>query len=145
MFYVGDVLWLEEGESWKNIPDNYTGCLYDSAQGYYWFRNLILQSPQDPITGEWLPSVVVDCFNGTKSWHQNGYLQSFKNPVTEEWMPSLVLSTGSKFWHNKGSLHSFPSLSARERMPAIIYSNGTKEWYSAGSPINFIHDYEAQK
>jgi len=100
MFYVGNILWLEECERWQDIPDcdNFSGGVYflaDSSRR--WYDTSLLQSPQNPITGEWLPAAI--WADGEKQWRRKGLLYSFRNPVTGGLMPAIICANGRKeYW-----------------------------------------------
>ena len=102
MFYVGDILWLEEGEWFQNIPNcqNFSGCLHYPNGTKVWYDEGIKQSPQDPETGEWLPAVTFS--SGARRWYNKGLEQSFQDPKTKEWIPAEIASDGRKYWFDKG-------------------------------------------
>jgi len=102
MFYVGDVLWLEENENIYDIPDfkNFSGCFRRPSGTKECFDKGEWQSFQDPVTKEWLPA---DSYaDGTKYWYDKGKIQSFQNPVTLEWMPAIIEADGRKYWLDEG-------------------------------------------
>jgi len=72
MFYVGNELWMEEGEG-KDIPANLTGEVFwpDNGSRISYDKGLC-QSFQDPETQEWIPSVIF----GIKFWFDKGEMIS---------------------------------------------------------------------
>jgi len=106
MFYVGNELWLEE--SWNDGVDsieNFSGCIclwYDLSKQRCWFKDGAIQSPQDPVTGEWLPAVTFS--NGLKMWYNEGKLNCFYHSDTGEWLPAIIHASGAKFWYDHNGL-----------------------------------------
>ena len=109
MFYVGDILWMEKIDKYHNIPNHkdFSGCVrwtFGKTFGRLeWFKDGRIQSPQDPVTGEWLPAVVWP--NGLKEWFDDGRRHSFPSqtyPVTGERMPAEIHPTGERFWYDRG-------------------------------------------
>ena len=78
MFYVGDVFWLEKGESFIDIPN---------------WRNF---------------SCLVRYFDGTKVWYDKGKTQSPQNLETQEWLPAIIYPSGREYWCNKGRIVDNP-------------------------------------
>ena len=103
MFYVGNILWMESGETTQDIPNfrhNFSGCVRWTWGSLEWFKNGFQQSLQDPVTGEWMPAVVWE--DGKKAWYDHGAAHSFQNPTTGEWMPAVIDSDGRKYWYYHG-------------------------------------------
>jgi len=88
MFYVGNILWMEIGETTQDIPNfpNFSGCVRWAWGRLEWFKKGLRQSPQDPETQEWMSSVINPPTmlypNGRKLWYNKGILV---NPETYDW------------------------------------------------------------
>ena len=104
MFYVGDELWLEGGESSFDIPNFHTfsGSLRYPGGTKNWFDKGKLQSYQDPKTGITRPAIIHP--SGTKEYYDRGKIQSFQDLKTGEWMPAEIWADGTKWWYDKGIL-----------------------------------------
>jgi len=104
MFYVGDILWMEDGDYHSDISDiqNFCGCIRWPNRDMRWYDRGLKQSFQSPVTKEWMPASIGD--DGEKRWYDKGDIQSFQDPVTGEWMPALIWADGSKYWYDKGEL-----------------------------------------
>ena len=135
MFMVGDILWLEGEEYICDVPDlqNFSGCVHYLDGVKFWFDKGLLQSPQDPATGEWLPAQIFP--NNRKCWYDKDKLQSFQDPKTKEWMPARIWSDGTIHFYDKGQLQSFQDPKTKEWMPAVIWDSGEKWWYDKGVRI----------
>ena len=74
MFYVGNTLWMENKESLSDIPnlESFSGRICFRLQVELWYENGELQSPQDPVTGEWMPAAYFP--NNVKAWYDKGVL-----------------------------------------------------------------------
>ena len=97
MFYVGDVLWMEEQDSFEMIPTHlsYSGCVRYPNGATMWLKNGMFQSPQDPVTGKWLPAYVS---YGNRYWYDKDEYHSFEDPVTGKLMPSIIWYDGGMQW-----------------------------------------------
>jgi len=102
MFYVGNILYLEKTESFLDIPNlnTFSGGAFYLNRIEHWFENGKYQSPQDPITGEWLPACVYPLTG--KHWYDNDLLHSFRNPITGKLMPAIAYAGGVKYYYDHG-------------------------------------------
>ena len=134
MFYVGDILWLEEREEWVDIPNkfSYTGyVIWPEDHRTLHLEKGLIQSPQNPITQEWLPAYISE--DGSRYWYDCNHLQSFQEYVAHpagqgQWMPAIVWPDGERFWYDQGKLHSFRNPITGELMPSVIHANGLRFW-----------------
>ena len=71
MFYVGDIIWLENGEHWEDIPDfkNFSGYVRWVNDTILYFRCGTIQDVLDSETKEWMS------FN---AWYAKGVLTKRK-------------------------------------------------------------------
>ena len=93
-------------ESWKDIPENYTGIAEYPNGTKRWYLN-----------GEYhrIDGPAIEHSNGTKQWCLKGKLHRTDGPAVEG-------SDGTKRWYLNGERH-------RTDGPAAEYPNGTKYWY----------------
>jgi len=72
MFYIGDILWMRDEESFKDRSDfeNFSGYIRFSNGDQCYFDKALLKSFQNPETGEWLPAIIYA--DGTKTWYDGG-------------------------------------------------------------------------
>ena len=103
MFYVGDMLFLEEREHMFDLSDwqNFSGCVLTFKGMRRWYRDGKIESPQDPVTGKRLPAII--SVDGTREWAIEGVLHSFRDSVTGELMPAVIYPNGNRYFYDRGS------------------------------------------
>ena len=83
MFYVGNVLWMDRGEGFEDVPNchNFSGCIRWFTGKLNFFENGNYYSPKDPVTGELMPAMIYP--NGKKVWCTKKYWYDEKSWAIE--------------------------------------------------------------
>ena len=109
MFYVGDILWMEQSDN-GHCPEDFTGQVRDCHGGFWWFKNGVLHRDTDPETGITGPARI--WVDKTQVWYKNGLLH-------REDGPSYVYEDGSagSWWFEGRSYYTDDGLSKPENFP----------------------------